>query len=71
MLNALSVLMGTIGMSFYSLQNMQWPPAVSWIFFKSTLPAIFILWTKLPLSWLILKKIRPHAIYKRERGCVE
>ena len=58
LLNAGAVITGTIGMSYYSLITFEMPLTLYNIFFESTIPAILVLWTKIPISIFILKKMR-------------
>jgi hypothetical protein len=71
MLNAGTVLIGTIGMSYYSLLNLERPLTLYKALFESALPGIVILWTKLPVSYFILKKMKPQKLPQRVRGCIE
>ncbi len=69
MMNAGTIIIGTIGMSYYSLLTIEAPINMNKILLESTLPAIIILWTKLPVSYFILKQMKPLIIPKRIRGC--
>jgi hypothetical protein len=71
MLNAATVLMGTIGMSYYFLLNFEGPLTLSRIIMESTLPGILILWSKVPIAYFILLKMKPETSSRLERGCVE
>ncbi len=71
MFNAGTVLTGTIGMSYYALLALEGPVTVQYVLFESALPGVLILWTKLPVSYFILKKMDPPVISDRERGCAE
>ncbi len=71
MLNAVTVLIGTTGMSYYSLLYFERPFTLYRIITESTLPAIFILWARLPVAYLILVKMQSRRVPLRQRGCVE
>lgn len=71
MLNAFAVLIGTIGMSYYSLLNLERPLTLFRVFIESTLPNIIILWSKIPIAYLILLEMQPKKELLHKRGCVE
>jgi hypothetical protein len=71
MFNAAAVLIGTIGMSYYSLLNLERPLTVYRIIIESTLPNILILWSKIPIAYLILLEMQPQKESLHKRGCVE
>lgn len=71
MFNAGTVLIGTIGMSYYSLLNTEAPITAYKIFLESTLPAVLLLWTKLPVAVMILNKMKPFIVTHHIRGCRE
>jgi hypothetical protein len=71
MLNAGTVLIGTIGMSYYSLLTTEPPFTLYKLLFETMLPAILILLTKLPLSYFILKNMKPLIVPRHIRGCKE
>ena len=71
MLNAGTVLIGTIGMSYYSLLNTESPLTLYKLFFESALPAILILLGKLFIAFMILKKMKPLIVPRHTRGCLE
>jgi hypothetical protein len=71
MLNAGTLLIGTIGMSYYSLLNTEAPITLHKLFLESTLPGILILWIKLPVAFLILGKMKPLIVPHHTRGCLE
>ena len=71
MLNAGTVLIGTIGMSYYSLLNTEAPLTLYKLIFESALPAILILWTKLPIAFMILKKMKLLIVPQQTRECLE
>jgi len=57
-LNLFIIALGTIGMGYFSLLNFE-PPVTLWqLGVRSTLPAIIILWLKLPLAYFILLQMR-------------
>jgi hypothetical protein len=71
MFNAGTVLIGTIGMAYYSLLNTEAPITVYKILLESTLPAVLILWSKLPVAFMILEKMKPLIVTQHIRGCLE
>ena len=71
MLNAGTVLIGTIGMSYYSLLNLDRPLTLYKSLFESALPGIVILWTKVPVSYFILKTMNQNKLPQHVRGCIE
>ncbi len=56
--NAFTVGIGTIGMAYFSVLTFEPPFSLFRLLSESTLPAIVILWAKIPLAMLILQKIR-------------
>ncbi|AGW14066.1 hypothetical protein DGI_2312 [Megalodesulfovibrio gigas DSM 1382 = ATCC 19364] len=69
-LNVLTVILGTLGMAYFSLHAMTWPASVLTIILHSTLPDIIILLAKLPLGQMILETMRPHGPRPEgQRGC--
>lgn len=71
MVNSLAVLIGTVGMSYYSLLNLERPLTFYRLFIESTLPNILILWTKIPIAYLILLQMQPNREPLQKRGCKE
>jgi hypothetical protein len=71
MFNALTVLMGTIGMSYYYFLNHEGPFTLYRVITESTLPPIIILWMKVPVAYLILNKMKPQKVSRRVGGCAE
>ncbi|GAB7080662.1 hypothetical protein [Megalodesulfovibrio paquesii] len=70
LLNALTVLLGTVGMAYFSLHSMTWPVDLASILLQSTLPDIIILLAKLPLGQMILETMRPEGPRPEGvRGC--
>lgn len=69
MLNAGTVLIGTIGMLYYSVLTIEKPLTLYNVFFKSALPGIFIAWIKFPVSLVILRSMRPLRGARQQRGC--
>ncbi|RJR20269.1 MAG: hypothetical protein C4581_03560 [Nitrospiraceae bacterium] len=61
MLTAGTIIFGTIGMFYFSLMTLEGPLTLSGILFKSALPAIIILWIKLPIAVYILRAMVPQA----------
>lgn len=59
LLNAGTIIIGTTGMCYYSLLTFDGPLTPYRVIAESTLPAVLILWTKLPISLYILRKMRP------------
>ena len=62
LLNAFTVFIGVIGMSYYSLMK---PEGLG------TIPYILLLLVKLGIAHLILRKMRPQGPSPVERGCRE
>ncbi len=58
MLNAGTILIGTIGMLYFTLLNFEQPVTLYWLFTKSAIKGIPLLWIKLLVAWLILVKLR-------------
>ncbi len=58
-LNAVSVVVGTVAMAWYSIEH--WQGQVTWdaVLLKSTLADILILSAKLPIAHIILRHFRP------------
>ena len=58
-LNAVSVVVGTVAMAWYSIEH--WQGQVTWdtVLLKSTLADILILLAKLPIAHMILRHFRP------------
>lgn len=71
LLNAITVLAGTIGMSYYSLLNVEPPFTLSRIITESTLLKILFLWLKVPIAIFILRAMRPLLQSPERRGCAE
>ncbi len=69
MLNSGTILIGTIGMSYFTLLNLEKPVTLYWLFTESPLMGIPVLWVKLPVAWLILIKVRPKKSVPA-RGCI-
>jgi hypothetical protein len=70
MFNAGTILIGTVGMFYYSVLTVERPLTLYNVFLESALPGIFIAWIKLPVSLVILRKMRPLQTVQRGRGCV-
>ena len=62
LLNAFTVLIGVIGMSYYAMMKPEGPV---------TIPYILVLLIKLVIAHMILLKMRPEGPTKGERGCRE
>ena len=71
MLNVGTVLIGTIGMSYYFMLTFEGPLTLSRIIMESTLPGILVLWAKVPIAYFILLKMKPESSSRIQRGCVE
>jgi hypothetical protein len=71
MLNAGTVLIGLVGMAYFSVLKADWPMTLSFIFRESTMPYMFILLAKLAIAHVILVEIRSQGIRREERGCSE
>jgi len=71
MLNAGTVLIGLVGMAYYSLMKADWPITLSFILRESTLPYTFVLLAKLAIAHVILVEMRSQEVRKEERGCSE
>ena len=71
MLNGFVVGAGTVGMSYFSMLNMEGPLTFYRLIAESTLPAILFLWIKLPIAFVILHKMRPQETFQKMRGCAE
>ncbi len=69
LLNAGAVIAGTIGMSYFTLLNPVVPFTLPKLLLESSLPGIVVLWTKIPISYVILKKMKPLKVSTRTRGC--
>lgn len=61
LLNAVSVLVGTVMMAAFSVTHWQGPVSVSAILLKSTLADILVLAAKLPVAHVILRHFRPRG----------
>lgn len=59
--NGMTVMIGTIGMTYFSLKTMEPPITTAGIILHSTLPYILILLTKLPLAALIMGEVMSNA----------
>jgi hypothetical protein len=62
LLNAVTVVVGTVTMAYFSITHWKGPVTVQAVLLQSTLPDIIILAAKLPLAHIILRHFRPaHA----------
>lgn len=59
LLAILTVLAGTVGMSYESISTWAGPVTLQAVLLNSTLPDILILWAKLPLAHAMLRHWRP------------
>lgn len=59
LLNAVSVVVGTVTMAWYSVEHWQGPVTWDAVLLKSTLADILILSAKLPIAHVILRHFRP------------
>jgi predicted ABC-type exoprotein transport system permease subunit len=65
-----TVVVGTVGMAFYSVTSWKLPPTVTNILLSSTFPDIVILWAKLLIAHKILRVHWPHGVAAEgRRGC--
>jgi hypothetical protein len=69
LLNAATIIAGTVGMAYYSYMNAEGPLTARLFLLESTFPDIVILFAKLPLAHLILDEMRPFMIREGKRGC--
>ncbi len=70
MLNAGTILIGTVGMSYYMLLTLEGTVTLQWLFSDSPLKGIVVLWAKLPIAWHILVRMR-RQLSRPVRGCPE
>ena len=67
-----TVIVGTVGMAYFSITTWKLPVTAINVILKSMLPDIIMLWSKIFLAHKILSFYRPHGFAaKWERGCVE
>jgi len=59
LINLAAVIVGTIAMAHFSLENWQGPVTIKGLVLQTTLADILILWAKLPLAQIILRYWRP------------
>ena len=59
LINLAAVIVGTIAMANFSLENWQGPVTIKGLVLQTTLADILILWAKLPLAQIILRYWRP------------
>ena len=59
LINMAAVIVGTIAMANFSLENWQGPVTIKGLVLQTTLADILILWAKLPLAQIILRYWRP------------
>lgn len=69
LLNAATIIAGTVGMAYFSYINAQGPLTARLFLLESTFPDIVILFAKLPLAQLILDEMRPFMMKESLRGC--
>ena len=71
LLNAGALLIGLVGMTYFSVLKADWPLTLLFIFRDSTLPYMFILLSKLAIAHVILVEMRSQSIRRQDRGCSE
>ena len=71
MLNAGTVLIGLVGMAYFSVLKAVWPMTLSFIFRDSLLPYMFVLLAKLAIAHVILVEMHSQSIQREDRGCGE
>jgi len=59
LINLAAVIVGTIAMAIFSLENWQGSVTIKGLVLQTTLADILILWAKLPLAQIILRYWRP------------
>jgi len=59
LINLAAVIVGTIAMANFSIENWQGPVTIKGLVLQTTLADILILWAKLPLAQIILRYWRP------------
>ena len=59
LINLAAIIVGTIAMAYFSLENWQGLVTLKTVILQSTLADILILWAKLPLAQIILRYWRP------------
>lgn len=59
LINLAAVIVGTIAMANFSLENWQGPVTIKGLVLQTTLADILVLWAKLPLAQIILRYWRP------------
>ena len=69
--NAMTVAIGTITMSYFSLLTFEAPFTLYRLLTESTLLKIFFLWAKLPVAYSILVIMKPLKIVRPREGCLE
>lgn len=69
--NAMTVVIGTIAMSYFSLLTFDAPITLYRLATESTLLKVFFLWIKLPVAYFILIKMKPLKIVRPREGCLE
>ena len=68
--NGMTVVIGTIGMTYYSLLTFEGPLTLLRFTTESTLPQVLLLWTKLPLSYFIFRKVSPLKVDSQGDACL-
>lgn len=59
LINLAAVIVGTIAMAHFSIENWQGPVTMKGLVLQTTLADILVLWAKLPLAQIILRYWRP------------
>jgi hypothetical protein len=59
LINMAAVIVGTVTMAHFSIENWQGPVTIKGLVLQTTLADILILWAKLPLAQIILRYWRP------------
>lgn len=69
--NTMSVAIGTIAMLYFSLLTFGAPFTLYRLAMESTILKVFFLWTKLPVGYFILIKMKPLKSVRLREGCLE
>lgn len=69
--NAMTVAIGTITMSYFSLLTFEAPFTLYRLLTESTILKVFFLWAKLPVGYFILIKMKPLKSVRPREGCLE
>ncbi|MFP3982128.1 MAG: hypothetical protein ACLFV2_00350 [Desulfurivibrionaceae bacterium] len=69
--NAMFVVIGTLGMAYFLLITFEGSLTFYRLITESTLPKIFLLWTRLLVAWFILTEMEALKISTADGGCLE